>query len=631
MIAPATLTPLYIKGRNTVAIPEEHATRQTTNIYKQNRMKKNLFLLAMLVLVSCTDQLTVEETAGERAGHAPASELSALIEQARWGDGQAYLRLADCYRDGKGGVNKDFMGMIAMVSLSEDYEGGSRIEDYLSSMPEESEYRLVVDALTNFDPGKQEDAPALAERLIAQGSPEGYALKGIIFHEQGDRAEGRSLLELAAGKGSSLAELYLCIPDLRSSSRPDIDRLKAVADRMPIAYNCLGRIHTDREDGSMKDEPLAVYYYLKADEKACLGRDGARWLLHYHDDGGDLGLSETDIERLRILAGWRTAGQPEPVYHYDMRLQAAIAEILQKDTDEYMMWTKAAVYVVETSTGKIRADVAFERNGKEFVPYTDTYDGEQSVMECGSAFLALLSSGKVSPGCEYDTGYGVYGDVRDHNWRRGGYGRISLERALELRSQVAFTMAGEQAYGDNTEEFDALTHSYLAGEPNSAMGILTFYNAVANGGKMVRLVSEGEGGIVLQEQMADPRYVKELQTGLQNCVSQGLFRKARRDYVNVSACGRTFITDGEHRRMEMFGYFPSEAPLYTIMMVLEKDGLPASANGMCGPVFAKTADLLVDTYRLQPMLTRLYEDADEVIEITATVAFDNNHKTIYEP
>ena len=155
------------------------------------------------------------------------------------------------------------------------------------------------------------------------------------------------------------------------------------------------------------------------------------------------------------------------------------------------------------------------------------------------------------------------------------------------------------------------------------MGILTFYNAVANNGKMVELVSEGEDGIVLQEQIAEPQYIKELQTGLEHCVSQGLMRKAGRFYTKVSACGRTFITQGNHRRMELCGYFPSDDPLYSIMVVLEKEGLPASAGGMCGPIFAQTVDLLVEKYQLQPMLTRQYEDVDEVIEVVDTLAVAN--------
>ena len=314
---------------------------------------------------------------------------------------------------------------------------------------------------------------------------------------------------------------------------------------------------------------------------------------------------------------------PEVMRHDDPKLEAAITELLGEELESYKTWSKAVVCVVETQTGKIKANVAYERKGKRLVPCTDTYDREQEVMECGSTYLALMASGRVTPEHVFDTGYGVYGEVRDHNWRRGGYGTISLDRALEVRSQVAFTMAKERVYGRNTAEFEATTNRYLAGNPNHALGILTFYNAVANNGKMVKLVSEGDNGTIIQEQIAQPQYIEELQTGLEHCVSQGLMRKAGRAYVKVSACGRTFIVKGNHRRMELYGYFPSNAPLYTIMVILEKDGLPASAGGMCGPIFAQTVDILVEKYQLQPMLARQYEDVDEVIEVVDTVAVAN--------
>ena len=60
--------------------------------------------------------------------------------------------------------------------------------------------------------------------------------------------------------------------------------------------------------------------------------------------------------------------------------------------------------------------------------------------------------------------------------------------------------------------------------------------------------------------------------------------------------------------------------MYTIMVVLEKKGIPASAGGMCGPIMAKTIDLLVDAYDLRPMLVREYEELEEVVEVVDTVA-----------
>ena len=73
--------------------------------------------------------------------------------------------------------------------------------------------------------------------------------------------------------------------------------------------------------------------------------------------------------------------------------------------------------------------------------------------------------------------------------------------------------------------------------------------------------------------------------------------------------------------MELCGYLPSENPLYTIIVILEKEGLPASSCGMCHPIFAHTVDLLVELYRLEPMCSSAFkEETDEIVEIVDTVA-----------
>ena len=576
-------------------------------------MKKYLFLMLAVVLAGCADQTLVENVAGEKAELALASEVNALKEKARWGDGQAYLKLADCYRDGRG-VKKDFVGMLCMATLANDYSDTNQMDAYLETIPEDSEYKLLVDCIRLFEQNQMEEAQPLIEQTIANGSPDGYTLKGVTVLERGDSLEAKRLFELAAEKGSSLAELLLCLSGGSRDMNPNTEKLAALTDRIPWVCNIVAG-----ELASKNDEASAAYYYLKADKEACLTRRGAMWLWGYMDYGADLNLSPTDKERLQILAGIEPL-TPIAVKHNNPILESSITEVLHYSMNDYMNWSKAMVYVVETQTGKIIADVSYERQGKNYIPYTDTYDQEQSTMVGAAAYLALLSSGKVTPEFVFDTGNGIYGDVRDHNWRRGGYGTISLNRALEVRSQVALTKAKEYAYGANSSEYDAQIRSYLGGNLDEAMGILTFYNAVANGGKMMKLVSEGDANIVLKDQIAQPDYIDALQKGLENEVAQGIFKKASSYQTKVSACGRTFVTEGNHRRMELCGYFPSENPLYTIMVVLEKDGLPASAGGMCGPIFSNVVDALVDLYRLQPTIAYDYDDSDDLIEVVDTVA-----------
>ena len=438
-------------------------------------MKKCLYLMIVPVLVGCTEQLVLNENVDEPAKQELPNEMEALKESARWGDGKAYLELANCYRDGKG-VKKDFISMLTMVSLAEDFGGINKMEDYWCNFPENSEFRLIVECIGKFIDKHTEEAQDLVERIIAQESADGYAIKGIFMIEQGDSIEGKRLFEVAAEKGSKMAELLLCVPDWREELNPQMEKLEELADKNPLACNILAKMYAGMGSYEKTDEAKAAYYYLKADQHACLSKRGAIWLLDYSRRSGDLHLSATDMERLQILAGEKVKQTPV-INHSDPKLEAAITDVLKWEINDYIKWKKAMVYVVETSTGKIKANVAYEREGKKLTPYVDSFNQEDCMIVGAPTYLALLSSGKQSPENMFDTGCGIYGNIRDHNWRRGGYGTISLERALGVRSEVAFTMAKEYVYGENESEIDAQIDEYLGGNPNEAIGILTFYNA----------------------------------------------------------------------------------------------------------------------------------------------------------
>lgn len=127
-------------------------------------MMKYLLLIVsvLLAMVSCTDNQFLDENVGNLSELSSTNELNTLIEKARWGDGQAFVKLADCYRDGKG-VNKDFIGMLAMLSQADEYGGISNMEDYLKTMPEGSDFKLIFDAVENYERKNVEEATSMFE------------------------------------------------------------------------------------------------------------------------------------------------------------------------------------------------------------------------------------------------------------------------------------------------------------------------------------------------------------------------------------------------------------------------------------------------------------------------------------
>lgn len=267
-------------------------------------MKKLLILFLGLWLVSCSDRQLGGDTLAESTPP-PASEeneFKALIEQARWGNGKAFLKLADCYRDGKG-VEKDLMGMVCMGALAENFGAIARIEDFFHAMPEDSEFRMIFEATELAKHKKMDEAKLLAEKLITMGAPDGYTLQGMIAIESGDELEGIELIEQAAAQGSTFAEMMLVLSAWHGKKVPDMERLKALAEKRPFVNFIIAQLYLDTDLKDLYDEHLAAQYYLKADECACLNRRGARWLLNYHRHVSPLSLSERDIKRIQILAG----------------------------------------------------------------------------------------------------------------------------------------------------------------------------------------------------------------------------------------------------------------------------------------------------------------------------------------
>lgn len=264
-------------------------------------MKTCLYLMVVLMMVGCADQQLVEEL-GVFSDRAPASEVEALIEKARWGDGEAYLKLADCYLNGNG-VKKDFVKMIGMISFAHDYGDIASVNDYMGKLPEESEFRLFFDAICKIDDKQVEEAQVLADRLVAKSSPDGLTLKGILSLERGDSLEADRYFVSASEQGNELAELLLCVPDWRDGANPNKKMLSSLADKNPVACYILANHFSGQNGEPVRDERMAAYYFLKADKMAFLDQRAAGWLLNYYQNGGNVVLPEKDVQRLKKLAG----------------------------------------------------------------------------------------------------------------------------------------------------------------------------------------------------------------------------------------------------------------------------------------------------------------------------------------
>ena len=270
-------------------------------------MKKILYIFVALLIAGCSEQDAYNDMVDAPISMSeapPTDQYSALLEQARWGNSDAYLKLAGFYHDGIG-VKADFMGMMSMLAMADQYGASPKSTDsYLLSLPETDNTKLIIEAFASLDRKNTYKTDSLTEILIANGSAEGYALKGILQIERGDTLGGKQTIQTSADMGSSFAKLLLCaVPTPGSKNNTlDMDMLKDLSVSTPLASKLLGDYYSGYEKGYTEDEHLAAYFYKKADEQGCLGKRPARYLINYYERNG-INIEPKEMKRLRILSG----------------------------------------------------------------------------------------------------------------------------------------------------------------------------------------------------------------------------------------------------------------------------------------------------------------------------------------
>lgn len=556
-------------------------------------------MLCALALAGCSDQLEDNELAGlEMPATQVENEYQYYLKRARWGDADAYVKLADCYRNGVG-VDADFVGMVGMLTMAEKYGSFMKVEDYFNALPDDDCNKKLFFAMDGLEKKGMDKAALLSDTLKARGVPEGHILAGVIQIEQGDTIGGLETIRRGADLGSSFGKLIIGMaPSVFDVNKPyDADILVKMAERHPYANKFLANIYAGEGCDGMQDEELAAMHYLKADEHGFLGIKGARWLLGYYAKKG-IQIDEREKQRLTILAGGCSEeldaddeeGTSPAGASYDEFLDSLARAHMERGNCD-----KAVIYVVETGTGRMAGRCSLERDGDQFTPFTDTFNRENDYIHGVATFLAVLWTGLLMPETMIDTGCGVHEDangrfIRDHDWLSGGHSEMSLEKVLTHRSEAGFAKAIEMAYKNDRKIYEEQVSFYLAEQPDNLMGMLTFFNAIANQGRMIKICdAEDPGNTVIHDQICYPEYIWQVQRAMEHCVTDGLYREAGSDYADVAACGRSLRTSDTHYRLELCGYFPTKNPKFTVIVVMEKDGMPASAGGMCGPLFSQIA------------------------------------------
>lgn len=315
-----------------------------------------------------------------------------------------------------------------------------------------------------------------------------------------------------------------------------------------------------------------------------------------------------------------------PISTIDSTLQVNATAILESKLSEINAQS-GQVIIMEVQTGQIKALVGLTRKDSTNYQSCENFSVWQSTgLMHPISLLVALETGKVKLSDKVDTGNGIYQihgrELKDHNWHRGGYGELTIQEGLAASSNIAIYKTMEKAFGDNPQTFFDLLANMSYGKPDSINGIaslqpykiteknitwncigyeqlispiqvLTFYNAIANNGKMIQPQLYKDSVVVINPQIASRASIDSLKLALAFNITDGLGHPAKSDKVLVAGMqGTSSLSTNEDSTKGMYavefcGYFPTDNPKYSIIVSINKTGLPASGGLMAGDVFRK--------------------------------------------
>jgi len=364
----------------------------------------------------------------------------------------------------------------------------------------------------------------------------------------------------------------------------------------------------------------------------------------------------------KVLSKYLDIIDQEPVDGRDLvsTIDVSMQDICESALREKLRELEASMGVVvlmEVQTGDIKAIVNLQRyDDGEY--YEARNYALAALMEPGSTFktasiMVALDDGMIKKTDWVDTGNGIcnmYGaKMKDHNWAtRGGYGPIDVPHTLMYSSNIGVSKLIDGHYHNQPEKFVEGLRRVGIGTPlglpfNGAadpvirmpkkdksnwsatalawmsigyetqippISTCAFYNAIANGGKLVRprfvKAVERNGEIVkeypvevIRPQICKPTTLADIQEILYRVVNdkEGLGKKAGNPYFHVSGkTGTAQVSNGKGYKgglnehlVSFCGYYPSEEPRYTCIVAIRHAYYVASGGGQAGVVFSKIA------------------------------------------
>ncbi|MDH6359194.1 penicillin-binding protein [Parabacteroides sp. PF5-9] len=369
---------------------------------------------------------------------------------------------------------------------------------------------------------------------------------------------------------------------------------------------------------------------------------------------GQAGLSAVK----RVGGGWTNVVEIEPVDGMDIHttIDINIQDITEKSLLDMLKSIDAesgTAVVMEVKTGEIKGITNMARIRPGVYAETKNHAVADET-EPGSTFkvaaiMVALEDGVCEPGDTVDTGNGVYmykgARMTDHNNHRGGYGKLTVEQSIWNSSNIGVAKTILKGYANNPTKFveglyrigmnadlnleipgsgrakirmpnDSVLYWSKTTLPWMSFGYetqippiytLTFFNAIANNGKMVRPMFTREikqngktvksfSTEVVKSSICSKRTLDMVKSMLVGVVKEGTGKAVDSEIIPIAgktgtaqiASGGVYRTSGH--QVSFCGYFPADNPDYSCIVVIRRPHGTPSGGLMSGAVVRSIAE-----------------------------------------
>ncbi|HPD95533.1 MAG: transpeptidase family protein [Bacteroidales bacterium] len=351
--------------------------------------------------------------------------------------------------------------------------------------------------------------------------------------------------------------------------------------------------------------------------------------------------------------------------------EAALRENLSKHGADH-----GCAILMEVATGDIKAIANLKRNSdntySEMFNYAIGESAEPGSTMKIATLINLLEDGYINLDDSVNTGNGSI-QLYDHtiqDSKKGGHGKISIKEVFEVSSNVGVIKLVQEHYKGKERQFverwlsmklNKPTGISVPGEPNptikfpgdkywsgislpmmsigyevklTPLQMLTFYNAIANNGRMVKprlvktLINHGEiaqtySPEIISSSICSRATLKKVREVLEGVVEHGTAQNLKNPRYKIAGKTGTaqlavgakgYKVNGSISYQASFaGYFPAEDPKYSCIVVVNSPSRSVYyGNIVAGPIFKEISDKV---YATTPEWFREVNEEEELADL----------------